>query len=315
MSLSKPLDAASLLVSEKTLNVFLHGISGAFAGCLSTLLLYPIENVKTRMQAMAKAHSVPANGDTENPEIEKNKAGKRIIDVVLEIMEKEGPKGFYKGIVPYLVGTLASFGIYFFWYEFFKDIFIKDKFSLMGYTATAFLAGSICTTATNPIWVVHTRILLEKGKNPGVLETIMNIIKQEGFEGFFKGLGASYVLVLNPIIQFIVYEYLKKKFEHTKYQSAMVFLAGAISKAMATFFTYPYQTLKTNLQANKHRNVGQLELLNEILKTKGFKGFFGGFGAKLSQTVINSALMLVIYERIQALVKQLLIVLLTKRGH
>jgi len=56
----------------------------------------------------------------------------------------------------------------------------------------------------------------------------------------------------------------------------MVFLAGAISKAIATFVTYPYQTLKTNLQANKQKNMGQIELIKEIFKNKGLQGFFNG---------------------------------------
>jgi len=311
MSLSKVLDpASSLIISERTMKVFLHGISGALAGCLSTLLLYPIENVKTRLQALAKE----IHSETDNPEIEKSKKSKKIMDFVLEIIEKEGPTGFYKGVFPYFIGTLASFGVYFFWYEFFKNFFVKDTLTATGTAATALCAGWITTTVTNPIWVVHTRVLLEKGKKLGLIETFQNILKNEGIDGFLKGIGAGYVLVLNPIIQFIVYEFLKKKFQNSKYQSAMVFLAGAISKAIATFATYPYQTLKTNLQANKQKNMSQFELIQEIFKNKGIQGFFNGLSAKLSQTVINSALMLVIYEKIQVIVEKVLLALLTKRG-
>jgi len=312
MSLSK--EASSLIISERALNVFLHGFSGALAGCMSTLLLYPIENVKTRMQALAKHERENNSEDTDNPDNEKKaKKSKKILDMIQEMIEKEGPKGFYKGVLPYFIGSLASFGVYFFWYEFFKAFFIKDKFSIPGYSATALCAGWITTSVTNPIWVIHTRILLDKENKHGIIGTIQNIIKKEGFEGFFKGIGAGYVLVLNPIIQFLVYEFLKRKFENSKYKTAMVFLAGAISKAIATFITYPYQTMKTNMQANKQKNISQIELIKEILKHKGLQGFFNGFGAKLSQTVINSALMLVIYEKIQVVVKQLLLALFTRK--
>jgi len=76
-------------------------------------------------------------------------------------------------------------------------------------------AGWITSTVTNPLWVIHTRILLDKEKNNGIIGTIQSIAKKEGLEGFFKGIGAGYVLVLNPITQFLVYEFLKKKFEST----------------------------------------------------------------------------------------------------
>ncbi len=51
----------------------------------------------------------------------------------------------------------------------------------------------------------------------GVIEGIKEIYKKDGIEGFFRGLSASYVLVLNPIIQFVAYEYLKKRFGGKKF--------------------------------------------------------------------------------------------------
>jgi adenine nucleotide transporter 17 len=323
MSLSKVLDTgSSLLISEQALNVILHGISGALAGCLSTMLLYPIDNVKLRLQAMANAEKETALTDPNTPETDKSdksenyetlKKSPTVTGIFKEILEKDGVAGLYKGMPPFLVGTLAHFGIYFFWYELFKIYFIKGDFSAWRYIITALFAGLITSTATNPIWIIHTRILLSKNKNVGVIETIQNIIKEEGFAGFGKGLGACYVLVINPIIQFVLYEYLKRRFANSKYRSAMVFITGAISKALASMFTYPYQILKTNLQANKGRSIGQFELFKEIFESKGFKGFYRGFAPKLSTTVINSALMLLFYERLQTLVRKVLIMLLTKR--
>ena len=52
-----------------------------------------------------------------------------------------------------------------------------------------------------------------KEKKLTILNSIKSIYKNEGIGGFFKGLGASYILVLNPIVQFLIYEFLKKKFE------------------------------------------------------------------------------------------------------
>jgi len=37
------------------------------------------------------------------------------------------------------------------------------------------------------------------------------MLKNEGFRSLFKGLSASLILVINPIIQFITYEFLKDK--------------------------------------------------------------------------------------------------------
>jgi len=324
MSQSKPIKPENqLLISDRAVEVLTHGLSGALAGCISTCFLYPIENVKTRMQAMAKSQKqseqpkdFESGTDVETPKKNKHEEAKKpsINQTALQILEKEGFKGFYKGIVPYIVGTLASFGIYFFWYEFFKGHFIKGGFDAAGILKTSCISGAITTTATNPIWVVHTRILLEKDKKLSILKAIKSIIENEGLGGFFKGLGASYVLVLNPIVQFIIYEFLKKKFENTKSKTLLFFIAGAISKAIATFVTYPYQTLKTNLQANKGKNISQVDMIKQIYGERGLQGFFNGLGAKLSQTVINSALMLVIYEKLHRVISLLMTHLLRKRS-
>ena len=57
------------------------------------------------------------NEETDNPDVQKIKKSKKVSDLIQELIEKEGPKGFYKGVLPYFIGTLASFGVYFFWYH------------------------------------------------------------------------------------------------------------------------------------------------------------------------------------------------------
>jgi len=321
MSHSKPIpEQKEFVVSHRTFEVINHGISGAFAGCLSKVLLYPLGNIEARLQAHAKEEALAHKADTSSKKLESetsdtsNEAKKiTVSEIVNQIMEAEGVKGFYKGLVPYVIGTLISSGTYFFWYEFFKGIFIKEGFNALGYSKTAFCAGLISTTITNPINVLHTRILLEKGKSSGMRKTIRKIAKTEGIAGFFKGLLAGYILLINPIIQFIVYEYLKKKFENTKYKALLFFVAGAISKAIATFVTYPYQTIKTNLQANQHGNLDQLELIQKIFREHGIPGFFNGLAPKLFQTVINNALLLMIYEKMHMFISVIVGYLLQKK--
>jgi hypothetical protein len=62
----------------------------------------------------------------------------------------------------------------------------------------------------------------------------------------------------------------------SKYRAIIHFLSGAISKALATYLTYPYQTLKTILQANEHENVSILENIANIYHKHGLGGFYKG---------------------------------------
>jgi len=81
-------------------------------------------------------------------------------------------------------------------------------------------------------------------------------------------------------------------------------MIACISKALATIATYPYTVIRTfqHLSAAKKP---LKEILTELYNDGGFQRFFKGtfsfytgMTPKLIQTVLNSALILVIYERL-----------------
>lgn len=57
------------------------------------------------------------------------------------------------------------------------------------------------------------------------------------------------ILVLNPIINFVFYEAVKKNF--TQKGFLQIFVASSVGKIFATLATYPILTLRVKLQADK----------------------------------------------------------------
>lgn len=53
--------------------------------------------------------------------------------------------------------------------------------------------------------------------NANFLKTTKKMLQEEGLHSLFKGLEASLILVINPIIQFLIYEALKEKFSNFPY--------------------------------------------------------------------------------------------------
>ncbi|KAH8096576.1 mitochondrial carrier domain-containing protein [Cristinia sonorae] len=139
---------------------------------------------------------------------------------------------------------------------------------------SAFAPGSATTIISNPIWVVQTTQAVRtmgqgvpsEGSDPqtrpaikklGFLATIEHILRKDGLAAFWRGLGPALVLVMNPVIQYTVFEQLKNwlvRRRLTKLRelgpavqvtSAVLsdwdyFLLGALSKLIATSSTYPY---------------------------------------------------------------------------
>ena len=128
------------------------------------------------------------------------------------------------------------------------------------------IAGSATVIFTNPIWVVNTRETARKDiddhkehdlkslpateaakeaaqRATGFVKILMDIVKSEGIGALWSGVIPALVLVINPIIQYTVFEQLKTVLERRR-QSRLkpndAFLLGALGKLMATGITYPY---------------------------------------------------------------------------
>jgi solute carrier family 25, member 33/36 len=119
--------------------------------------------------------------------------------------------------------------------------------------ASAILAGVATSTATNPIWVVKTRLQLDKSvtgarRYKNSLDCLAQIWRQEGFKGFSRGLSASYLGVSESTLQWVLYEQLKRVFR-TENKAPSTFNeklgqalgAGFFAKLVATIITYPHE--------------------------------------------------------------------------
>lgn len=84
--------------------------------------------------------------------------------------------------------------------------------------------GSATTIISNPIWVVQTSQAVhvanddagspdtaspKQPKKLSISEAIEKIVSKDGLAGFWRGIGPALVLVVNPVIQYTVFEQLK----------------------------------------------------------------------------------------------------------
>jgi len=78
--------------------------------------------------------------------------------------------------------------------------------------------GSATTLISNPIWVVQTSQAVHTlnqlspkiaVKRLSFLETVRTILAKDGVGAFWRGIGPSLILVINPVLQYTVFEQLK----------------------------------------------------------------------------------------------------------
>ncbi|KAF6767650.1 Mitochondrial substrate/solute carrier [Kalmanozyma brasiliensis GHG001] len=159
---------------------WLHFVAGGAGGMCGAIITSPLDVVKTRLQSdlyrqrpaktPAAATGVLANA---------RRLAYHFVEtgyLLKEISTTEGPRALFRGLGPTLVGVIPARSINFYTYGNGKSL-IADRFnhgketSLVHLSAAA-LAGVVTATATNPIWVVKTRLQLDSRQaNPPARST------------------------------------------------------------------------------------------------------------------------------------------------
>ncbi|CAI2361353.1 unnamed protein product [Moneuplotes crassus] len=279
------------------------GLAGGIAALISNLLFYPLENIRARLQ----------NYSSEQNQKEKGKDNIRkefsALRFCYDVWKHEGLKAFYSGLGITCWGSVVTFAIYFFWYKFWKLALAPypqtlDSSKIIVITA---LAALITNALTSPIWRIQTIMCVTKEKK-SVYQHVRDSINEDGLTGLWKGFLTGQILVLNPVINFAIYE--KLRFLCITEDSQVlcmriIFLISLIAKLTATLFTYPLLTLKTKEFTNKGKG-STLQVLGHFLKEEGVFALYRGIYAKILQTVLNNALMMVTFEAIKDCIERTL---------
>jgi adenine nucleotide transporter 17 len=156
------------------------------------------------------------------------------------------------------------------------------------------LAGSATVLMTNPIWVVNTRMTTRKSevadetlpgaptsaqKAPSTLATLFALVRDEGPARLFAGVMPALVLVINPILQYTVFEQLKQLLEKKRRVTPKdAFALGALGKLLATSITYPYITVKSRMHVAGRDGPREdmLTTFRRIIREEGYTGLYGG---------------------------------------
>ncbi|QPG75223.1 hypothetical protein FOA43_002573 [Brettanomyces nanus] len=232
-------------------------------------------------------------------------------------------QGLYGGLSTALVGIVATNFLYYYFYEYTGNKLKgrAGKFSdLKGLSAresiiAGLVGGVVSRIVTNPIWVANTRMAVAQGRAGNVLHVIYDIIKNEGWKKLFAGLTPALALVLNPIIQYTIFEQLKTAFVTRKRRALTAVDAlylGAFGKLVASLITYPSYTVRSRMHMNKGSSKTIDRMVLDIIHNEGVSSFYKGLGLKLIQGTVCSAFLFYFKEEfvIQA---QLLLKALKRR--
>lgn len=252
--------------------------------------------------------------------------------ILFSIHKIEGWKALFKGLGPNLVGVVPARAISFYTYGNGKRIisqtFNNGKEAAWVHLCAAATAGIVTGTATNPIWVVKTRLQLDKSRaeSSGLqstrqyrnsLDCTMQTVRQEGIRGLYRGLSASYLGVTESTLQWVLYEQMKlylsnrqaeliasgrksTAWDQTIDWSGKLTAAGS-AKLFAAVLSYPHEVVRTRLrqaplQDGRLKYTGLVQCFRTIFKEEGMASLYGGLTPHLLRVVPSAAIMFGMYE-------------------
>mmetsp|Transcript_11174 Transcript_11174/g.30915 ORF Transcript_11174/g.30915 Transcript_11174/m.30915 type:complete len:305 (-) Transcript_11174:409-1323(-) len=282
-------------------------LSASLGGAISASILYPLEVLKTRMQAL--------DDDDEDKD-------KGMWEYAATLYDKQGAGVYFQGIETSAVQSAMEKAFYFFAYTVLKQmhgVITLQPSSSMG-ASTNLALGCLAEWAhlpiTMPIDCLTTAIQTNTKKESAV--ALMLSILQKG--DMYKGLQAYYVLCFKPALQYTVFEQVKKTVlkgrKNKSLTAGEAFLLGMVARAVATIAVFPFLRAKVVMQTRKKKPDADevdatpppslMSMLWEMYQTDGIGGLYQGLGPELTRGVFSAALMLMIKEQINGGVKTVL---------
>ncbi|KOS18640.1 Mitochondrial FAD carrier protein FLX1 [Escovopsis weberi] len=262
-------------------------IAGLSAGTVATLVVHPLDIVKTRMQISQSCASAAAHN-------------KSTVAILRSLANNPHPiASLYRGLTPNLTGNALSWASFFF----FKARFEKLLASRRGpgalptpsdYFVSSALGGAVTTALSNPIWVIKTRMLSSDrgshGAYPSMLSGARSILRTEGPRGFYRGLGVSLIGVSHGAVQFA----------HLTTEATVVI--SSCAKLVAGAVTYPYQVLRSrlqNYQADDRFGKGLKGVVKRTWGEEGIRGFYRGLVPGVVRVMPATWVTFLVYENVR----------------
>ncbi|KAK0652246.1 carrier protein flx1-like protein [Cercophora newfieldiana] len=294
-------------------------VAGLSAGTMATLIVHPLDIVKTRMQIHRSSTSPTTTLTT--------------VSVIRSLAQTDRPlAALYRGLTPNLLGNATSWASFFFFKSLAERALIfarrppnhdpqtqtpHHRLTPTDFFLASLAAGAATQIITNPIWVLKTRMLASDssaaGAYPSMWTGAARLFRAEGIRGFYRGLGVGMLAVSHGAVQFAVYDparrmYLarrrrtsdEKEAGHMENEATVVL--STVAKLVAGATTYPLQVLRSRLQhyeADEMFGRGVGGVVRRLWREEGFRGFYRGMMPGVVRVLPATWVTFLVYENVR----------------
>ncbi|KAF7731882.1 hypothetical protein EC973_007713 [Apophysomyces ossiformis] len=264
---------------------------------LTTLLVTPLDVIKTRLQSQV----IPGSVKTQQLH--------GTWDGITKIVRHEGIPALWRGLSAGLVMAIPSTIIYFVGYD-----YIRDQTQIVNQTLHDYsplwaggAARVVAAAVISPIELFRTRLQSVEGLQGfgDVWRGVVRMVHKDGVSSLWRGLLPTMLRdVPFSAVYWMGYERIKDRLQPQTVRSNDAvsqfhtsFVAGASSGMIAAVITTPFDVIKTQRQVSSIRaDIRFSQLLRNIVATEGYQGFFRGVVPRVIKVAPSCAIMISSYE-------------------
>lgn len=250
--------------------------SGGCAGTATDLAFFPIDTIKTRLQARGGFF---VNG---------------------------GWNGIYKGLGSCVVASAPLASLFFVTYDSMKR-YTSDKMPRVQSHMLSASMGEIAACLVRvPAEVIKQRTqtgVVGTGGKSTSYSNFLYLIRNKLGEGMFRGLYRGWNTTIMreipfTVIQFPLYEYFKQKWALVTGSDLSLIrgaLCGSLAGGIAAAATTPLDVIKTRIMLN-HERIPVKVLVQTMIREEGYGAFLSGIGPRTCWISAGGAIFLGCYE-------------------
>ncbi|KAM0260493.1 hypothetical protein ACHAQJ_002726 [Trichoderma viride] len=284
--------------------------AGAIAGLFSRFIIAPLDVVKIRLQLQPYSLSDPLAPLREAP------AYRGTVYTIKHILRHEGLTGLWKGNVPAELLYVCYSAVQFTTYRSATVLLQTALPQRLPDSVETFVAGAVsgaaATGVTYPLDLLRTRFAAQ-GRHriyTSLRSAVWDIKRDEGFRGFFRGLGPALAQIIPFMgIFFASYEGLRLRLGHLHLPwGSDDATAGMVASVIAKTAIFPLDLVRKRIQVQGptrskyvyndipvYTSAGRA--LQMIYQREGLRGLYKGLPISLVKAAPASAITLWTYER------------------
>lgn len=235
---------------------------GSIAGVVGTSIIFPVDTVKTRVQASNLRTGV--------------------YRTIRSMLGKEGMLGFYRGLLPALIGTGPEKAVKLAVNDVARSWLSPNASEITG--TQQVLAGAIagvsqaCVSTPNEMVKLRMQLMEAEVARGMPRMNTLQVIRELGFRGMFRGFGATLARDLPyNVVFFPLYSTTKAWLCADGVETTPKLVAsGATAGMVAAWLGTPMDMVKTRLQARGSVHTGVVDCIRNVYKAEGVSAFFKG---------------------------------------